>query len=276
MRANGFAERLPYSGVFWAARSLARRDTGTMHLFRPIAEAISLDSHLADLCLDGAEDWLKQLRAAGTQTASRQPEFWWLWDLLAAVEREVVRGTEGDERPYDTALNAGGGSLAEVLMSEEGRLGGPAGRGLSEEHLARFDRIAVDSGVIGVHGRVLLVMQLHWLHAIDPGWTERNLLPRFDWNWPDQDETICLWWDLRFSSSIGPDAPHQAQTRVARGPATPRGTRPGHPRTPLLVSGHHRHRCSFNVGSWTNRRGAPRYWCRWLRPNLPRHSAEAT
>ena len=97
-----------------------------------------------------------------------------------------------------------------VLMVDEGRIGGPAGRGLSEQHRARFGRIAAAPGVIGVHGRVLLVMHLYWLHAIDPEWTERNLVYRLEWDWVDRDETIStrgsfhsiLAQDRRYSSRL--------------------------------------------------------------------------
>jgi hypothetical protein len=47
-------------------------------------------------------------------------------------------------------------------------------------------------------------MRLQWLHAIDPDWTERNLLPRFTWDWPDRDETIRFWRTFAFHPRSGP------------------------------------------------------------------------
>ena len=204
MRAGGLVDWLPYSGVFWGLWSLAERKVETTYLLRPVAEALAADKALAELCVDGASAWLKQIRAASAPEASSAHDFWRVWNLLAAVERDFVVPEQDDERPYDTALNAAGGSLADVLIEDEGRLGGPAGRGLSEHHRAKFDRLVADHGAIGVHGRVMLVMQLQWLHVIDPEWTEQKLLPRFAWDWPDRDETIRFWRTFAFDPRSGP------------------------------------------------------------------------
>jgi hypothetical protein len=203
MRVAGLGDAPPYSGIFWGLRSLAERKAETAHLLRPIREALAADSVLAGLCLDGAAPWLKQIDMAAGSEASYATDFWQLWDLLAAVDRDFAPMRD-DEEPYNTALNAAGGALAQVLIRDEGRLGGPAGRGLSEQHRMRFDRLAAEPGAIGVHGRVMLVMQLQWLHAIDPGWTERNLLPRFARSWPDRDETVRFWRTFAFHPRWGP------------------------------------------------------------------------
>jgi hypothetical protein len=204
MRVAGLTEPPPYSGVFWGLLFLADRKADTAQLLGPIAEVLAADSALAALCLDGAAAWLKRIWAASAPEAPYAHDFWRFWDLLAAVERDFVVPEQDDERPYDTALNAAGGSLADVLIENEGQLGGPAGRGLSELHRARFDRLAADPGEIGIVGRVMVVMRLRWLYAVDPGWTERNLLPRFGWNWSDQDETIRLWRTFAFRPLLGP------------------------------------------------------------------------
>jgi hypothetical protein len=203
MRVAGLGDAPPYSGVFWGLRSLADRNAETAHLLRPIAAALASDSVLAGLSLDGAAPWLKRIEVAFGPEASYSNDFWRLWDLLAAVDVEFVP-RQDDQEPYNTALNTAGGSLADALIEDEGRLGGPAGRELSAHHRARFDQLVAESGAIGVHGRVRLVMQLQWLHAIDPGWTERNLLPRFAWNGPDRDETIRFWRTFAFHPRSGP------------------------------------------------------------------------
>jgi hypothetical protein len=131
-------------------------------------------------------------------------DFWRLWDVLANVDRDLVASDKDDEEPYNTASNAGGGALADVLLREEGRLGGPAGRGLSAQHRARFELLATKPGSIGLHARVMFVVHLQWLHAVDPGWTEVYLLPRFAWDWPDQDETIRFWRTFAFDLRSGP------------------------------------------------------------------------
>lgn len=197
MRAHGLSDDAGYNGVFWGLRSQVEKGADTSAYLAPVATAMNQDPELRRLCVHGAADWIRELVTRTELGPGESSHLWALWDQLVDIVIEPYDQGWGDE-PWNAALNAPGGALAEALLHDEGRLGGPVGRGLSEQHRPRFDRLVEARGEIGIHGRVQLVSQIAWLHAVDPSWTEQRLLRRFHWSWPDPQETIRFWRTFAF------------------------------------------------------------------------------
>lgn len=99
---------------------------------------------------------------------------------------------------FTDALNRPAGRLAEILMKKIPTK--KAGRELTDEMQARFDRLISREGIFGQLARVRMAAEVSMLFERAPKWTTANLVPLFDWSSPD---AAAVWSARKYSSYIG-------------------------------------------------------------------------
>jgi hypothetical protein len=164
---------------------------------RLVAQRISRlpDQAIAGL-IHPVSNWL--LKASKTLLSCCPEQFEQMWAKTMSVLRSepdisktaLVRGNK--EPAWVTeALNAPAGKLAQAVMNDPKIDGLKAGYKFPSSWTNRVEELL---GLRGDHRRYALVMfthNLNWFYAIDPAWTENNLLPTLD----RDDEDQAAFWD---------------------------------------------------------------------------------
>lgn len=161
---------------------------------------------LADLMLQMPDATLSELLPAATSWLQRRhevllatdspggPRFLPLWDRFADLTYVPVNDRadreEADDDLATEALNRPGGVLAWALLDVLSAPKPERNAGLGEVLRPRFDRLAAAGEHAGLLARVYLARSLAYLDAIDPGWVQAHLEPRFAWVHP---EALPLW-----------------------------------------------------------------------------------
>lgn len=130
--------------------------------------------------LPAACSWLQRRRTVLTKTdRPGGPRFLRLWDRFADLTYISTAPIELDQSRdiLSRSLNEPGGILAWTLLDALSEPKPKAGAELGAELTPRFDRIAKAMGTPGLLGRVYLVRALSYFDAVDPEWTNTNLLP---------------------------------------------------------------------------------------------------
>ena len=110
---------------------------------------------------------------------------------------------KGDETraPLDAALNTVAGRLARAAVERMSKYDLRAGQGLPDVVRPYFDTIV--SHPHAWPGRVILARHLCWLHAVDPNWTEQQIISRMA---PaESKEALALWSGYAWSPTINPN-----------------------------------------------------------------------
>ena len=110
---------------------------------------------------------------------------------LLALEYEY-EPDEDIEDPVTRAINHPVGIVTEALLSWWTRSQLEDGQDLPSELSAVFAGLCDVKVAKFRHGRVLLAARVLTLFRVDGEWTERNLLPLFDWN-EHQEEARAVW-----------------------------------------------------------------------------------
>lgn len=122
--------------------------------------------------------------------------------LYLEMGGEIVRPDDDDA--VTKAINHPAGYLAEALLRRLWERNPQTGDKLPGDLRPRFDAIAATPGYGGYLGRVILASRLPNLFALDPDWTQENLIPRMVWG--HSDEVNGLWqgfmWAPRFSPKL--------------------------------------------------------------------------
>ena len=143
--------------------------------------------------------WVRE--SSKSLPAEREELLWRLWDRLWEVAPSGTRHiADGDV--LDRAINSAAGDLATVLVDQllEKKLKSKSG--LPPDFAKRITRITAGRSEAHALGRVILASRLYYLHAVDPGWTNQNLLPHFDWG--NSPEAAAVWDGYLWSSKIYP------------------------------------------------------------------------
>ena len=116
-----------------------------------------------------------------------------LWTRM--MEVLALGDDESRHRPdanwADDALNSPVERLFKLLMKDPTKNGLAPGAGYPVHWIARLDQLLDLPGDMRRHTLVMISFQLPWLFAIDPAWTERQLLPAAENSGPDGD----AFWD---------------------------------------------------------------------------------
>ena len=131
----------------------------------------------------------------------REEEFGLLWSKAWGGMGEVKSETVDLADPLTDALNHPAGKLAEAALDRMRKYEPAVGEGIPGALRPYFDAIGDDPG--GHLGRVMLATRLHYLFAIDPGWTTEHMIARLSLG--QSQEAANLWSAYGWSSSLGPD-----------------------------------------------------------------------
>jgi len=90
------------------------------------------------------------------------------------------------------ALNHPVGIITEALIDRFNARGFKANEGIPEGPLWEYiNRLITSPKQASFAGKIMLASRLNYFHAIDPAWTEENLIPLFDW---EKSELATLMW----------------------------------------------------------------------------------
>ena len=124
-----------------------------------------------------------------------------LWNrLIQALNHvEPERRHRPDSSWADDALNAPVGRLFNFLLKDPTKNDLKAGEDFPPHWLARLDQLLSSRGELRCQALVMISYHLNWLYAVDPAWTERQLLPSAESGLADGD---AFWdgviWAARF------------------------------------------------------------------------------
>jgi len=115
-----------------------------------------------------------------------------IWEpLIAALRiRSYERKHAIDSSWANDAVKPPVGNLVNVLMRDPSTKGLALGATLAGHWKARLDQLLALPGDMRRHALVTIGFQTNWLYAIDPEWTERQLLSAANGYGPDAD---ALW-----------------------------------------------------------------------------------
>lgn len=102
-----------------------------------------------------------------------------LWDrLIEAINRvEPAHRHRSDNSWADDAINGPIAHLFNFLLKDPEKDNRKMGEGFPPHWLARLDQLLSLRGELRCQALVMISSELNWLHAVDPAWTERQLLP---------------------------------------------------------------------------------------------------
>jgi SIR2-like domain len=164
-----------------------------------------------------------------------------LWDRLvqALVLWDHDRRHRPDRSWAGDALNAPVGKLVDLLLKDPAKNNLEAGAGYPAHWTARIDQLLALPGDLRRQALVMISFQLAWLFAIDPTWTERQILLCAD----DPGDDGDAFWEGVFWSARMPS--RELFLRLKSG-LTVRATQPH------LRSGHHSNNviAGFLLAGW--------------------------
>ena len=169
-----------------------------------------LRAHVARVLAEAPHELFNELGSAAAEFITRlaqecgidqEEEFGLLWSKTWDGMGEVEPDTGDLKDPLTDALNHPAGKLAEAALGRLRKYEPAIGAGIPGALRRYFDAIAEDSG--GNLGRVMLATRLHYLFAVDPGWTTEHMISRL--NPRQSQEAVNLWSAYGWSSSLGPD-----------------------------------------------------------------------
>ena len=156
--------------------------------------------------LSPASDWL--LVSVEVLLSNYPTHFERVWAKLISVLRSNIEKAKssiarGNEEPNwaTEALNSPAGKLAQTLMHDPARNGSRDGEGFPRSWIGRVEELLALNGDPRRHALVIFTFNLNWFYAIDPDWTETNLISVLDKEDQDQDAA----WDGIFWSARIPE-----------------------------------------------------------------------
>lgn len=139
------------------------------------------DSEIAHLLTHGLTTEQVKLSSESTSLAENiVDQLWDRYDSVSALEAGATV-----DNWLDLAINHLGGQSTEIwlhILSKRRSEAGDAWINIPLEFKKRFVKILSGESLLAETGRVLLASQLHFLFALDPDWTQDNILPLLDWS----------------------------------------------------------------------------------------------
>jgi len=117
-----------------------------------------------------------------------------------AAKSSILRG-RGEPDWASEALNAPVGKLAQAVMNDPQSKVLERGKGFPSHWIRRAEELLSLEGDLRRHALVMFAFNLDWFFAIDPAWTEKNLISVLDQDGYDQDAVWAgFFWAARTPS----------------------------------------------------------------------------
>ena len=134
-------------------------------------------------------------------------DFWQLFDrTLAAAALDLSNSDPPSDRHgwVTLALNQSMGRIAIAFFTALFARNLTVGGGIPADMMSRLDALLAREKVAHRSARVIAASRLSYLHAVDPAWTQANLIPNFDWT--DEEEALAVWqgyaWHARIDRNL--------------------------------------------------------------------------
>lgn len=189
----------PWTRLMWHLVAMRREDKAAPDVEDDVLEVLS--SAPDDLFAKTATAVADSLRGIGDAWDSeRESEFRVLWEKTWINAANGIGIDNAD--PVTRALNHVSGKLAEAAIFRLSKHEPLPQSGLPSSVRFYFDTIATSPDAHP--GRVLLAARLNYLFTVDPKWTERELVRRFDPS-ANPSEALDLWAGFAWSPRLWPN-----------------------------------------------------------------------
>ncbi len=157
-----------------------------------IAERVSrLPATVLTELIYPVSDWI--LISSNVLLTELPAQFDRIWEKVISVLRSepdcgkpsIIRGNREVDWVGE-ALNAPAGKLAQALMNDPQKEGAEAGKGFPLPWISRVNELLSLERDLCQHALVMFAFNLNWFFAMDPPWTENNLLSVLDEPGDDQ------------------------------------------------------------------------------------------
>jgi len=147
--------------------------------------------------------WAKKSASPIECKAPEEHYFWFVFKLLLDNCSDYKEPDQIHEA-VNYAINNPIGIITEALIDRFGACKFEAGGGIPDGPLKESlkDLLSSDNPA-SFAGKIILASRLHYFHAIDPGWTEENLIPLFDWE--GSELAAMIWQGYLWSPRISAD-----------------------------------------------------------------------
>jgi hypothetical protein len=183
---SNFADRKEWPPDVWETALFGFRDSTTRSRFRVSWLLKEAPSSLFNAIPRTLSQWLRE-ESKSLPTRCRGT-FWKLFDKIWPA---ALQSSPGIENGIAESINHPAGILTQSLI-----------RRMAEHKLQRrerippvllpyFDQIASGESNSHILARIILAYDLNFFHAVDPEWTCKRLIPRFDWQ--NSSEALHLW-----------------------------------------------------------------------------------
>lgn len=170
---RGEAPRWAWSAFFHADK----RANDSLRIIRVIGARLTrlpLDA-LHEIAYPVSE-WMERIEARLHGDAAEVLPTLWNRIVEALNHIEPKRWHRPDNSWSDDAFNTPVGRLVNLLLKDPAKNNREVVVGFSPDWLARLDQLLSLRGELGLRALALISYQLGWLYAVDPIWTERQLL----------------------------------------------------------------------------------------------------
>ena len=161
-----------------------------------------------DEILRGAADLL-EARSRVLAGSDEPAVFWALFDrALAAADKETLDHEQVDENArvrrnwVSDAINRSLGRIATAMINMLFGRRPKVGDGIPADLKPRLDALMTPSDPRHRFARVIGASRVSYLYAIDPEWTQANLIPSFSWR--DEEESFAMWQAYAWQARIDP------------------------------------------------------------------------
>ncbi len=147
--------------------------------------------------------WVKTNAKSIPINSIEEDSFWQLYKLM--IDNCTNNKELESSNPVNYAINHPIGIITESLFDRFGMRKFESGYGISDNGLIdSLNYIVLSKNKEAVAGLIILASRLHYLHSIDPLWTEKELIPLF--NWENHELASALWqgylWNPRISADL--------------------------------------------------------------------------
>lgn len=127
--------------------------------------------------------------------------FWQVWDRL----QPFAFTDDGDDPtdPVTAAINTAAGHLVQALLDRVAARRPRTSGDVPDEVWQRLTTLAEGQNRSYQFARVILSSRLAWFHSTNPAWTERCLLPCFDWD--NCPEAPAVWQGYLWQARLTPE-----------------------------------------------------------------------
>ncbi len=135
---------------------------------------------------------------------SEEDNFWAIFNLLLDNISDE-RKYEPDKNIVNYTINHPIGMITEALMNRFSIRKLKNGERIPDGNLLlSVNRLIADSSNKLLAGKIILISRLNYFYAVDPDWTEKNLIPLLDWQ--RSNSAALIWqgylWNPRFSTNL--------------------------------------------------------------------------